>query len=78
MIQSGSNIHKLVTSPHITVLKGFLALKLNSAFQCGHSITLPWSGIPMPRSTLPGKHKSTRSANFGADVDGDSWPQEEL
>jgi len=58
MRKGGSSIHKLVTSPQITVLKRFLALKLNSAFQHGQSTTPPGSRLLAPRSTLPGKRKS--------------------
>lgn len=63
MIKSGSGICKFVTSPQITAVKGFLALKLNYACWCGLSITPPASGLPAPRSTLAGKHKSITSAN---------------
>lgn len=62
MIKNGSSIHRFVTSPQITVLKRFLALKLSSAFRCGQSITPRGSGPTAARSTFPGKGKSIVSA----------------
>lgn len=61
-IKSGSSTHEFVTSPQMTVLKGFLALKLSSAFHCDQS-TLRVSRLAMARSTFPGKGKSIVSAS---------------
>lgn len=47
----------------MTVLKGFLALKLSSAFPCGQSITLRVSRLATARSTFPGKDKSIVSVS---------------